>query len=57
MTSSCHGCASRFVGCHASCESYKAYAAELSRIRLAKYKAKEENDYMITQKLKQARAR
>lgn len=31
--SPCYQCPDRFVGCHASCEKYGAWAAECERIR------------------------
>lgn len=34
---SCQGCAERKVGCHSTCEDYKAYQAEMEAKRKARY--------------------
>ena len=45
----CRDCEKRQVGCHSSCEEYKAYAARLERIRAAKFeKNRETRDWCLT---------
>ena len=39
MICPCKGCPERVVGCHGSCERYRAFSAECERIRQARYQA------------------
>lgn len=38
VKSNCYGCADRYVGCHANCESYKQYKAKVDALNIYKMK-------------------
>lgn len=48
MNTPCRDCTSRLVGCHSMCSDYKAYKAELQRIKDNKDKERQFEKYVAT---------
>ena len=43
----CKDCDNRTIGCHSGCESYKAYRAEIDRIKSEKNREAAMTDHMV----------
>ena len=46
----CYGCEKREVGCHARCEEYKAYKAQIAKEKQLRHKDREFEDYVFESK-------
>lgn len=55
MTATCLNCNNRYVGCHADCETYKAWKSEQLASAEAKRKAKETQSMLNSYTAKAAR--
>lgn len=48
MESSCYGCEERKLGCHSTCEKYKAFKEKRKELYLARLEAKKHNTVTTT---------
>ena len=57
----CYGCKSRILGCHAQCEAYREYKAQIQQRKRAMREAyipeRDADEYDITQRIKTIKRR
>ena len=57
VKSPCYKCEDRVVGCHGSCEKYKAYAGIVADNRAERFEANEKNHALISKRREKERAK